>query len=357
MSKTAKIISLVVAAVFVVGIIATIAIMTSESSSAVKPTLTVDGKKVKDPNPILTIGDTEISFEEYRYYYMSTLSQYTAYGMDMSSEENAEMAASIKTSIDDTLVDMVALLQIADERGITLTQEDHDEIDATLASTKEQLGTSFQSQLEAAYLVDEAFYVKMLEQSKLAQKAQNALTDEAIEEDEDALMATLVSAKHILIPFETTTTDESGSTISLTEDEIAANKAAAKELADSLSQQITDSEDPIATFEDLFVEYQANDAGQTEDGYTFGEGQMVDSFYQGALALPIDGISAPIESTYGYHIILRLPLDQAYVDENLDSLLASAVTPFVNEKIDAVVETLSITYGEYYDDITPSSVT
>ena len=41
----------------------------------------------------------------------------------------------------------------------------------------------------------------------------------------------------------------------------------------------------------------------------FQPGQMVAEFEEGSKALEAYGVSQPIETSYGYHIILRLPLD------------------------------------------------
>lgn len=48
-------------------------------------------------------------------------------------------------------------------------------------------------------------------------------------------------------------------------------------------------------------------------GYVFGPGEMVSEFENGTKALGYNQISAPVQSTYGYHIILRLPLTAADV--------------------------------------------
>ena len=47
------------------------------------------------------------------------------------------------------------------------------------------------------------------------------------------------------------------------------------------------------------------------DGYTFGDGQMVQEFEDGTRALEEYALSDIVESSYGYHIILRKPLDEA----------------------------------------------
>ena len=55
----------------------------------------------------------------------------------------------------------------------------------------------------------------------------------------------------------------------------------------------------------------ADDPGMTTfpDGYTFTSGQMVQEFEDGTRALEDYALSDIVESSYGCHIILRLPLD------------------------------------------------
>ena len=59
---------------------------------------------------------------------------------------------------------------------------------------------------------------------------------------------------------------------------------------------------------DEFVEKYNEDPGMAEqpEGYLFTEGDMVDSFYKGALNTKVGGISGIVESEYGYHIIKKV---------------------------------------------------
>ena len=63
-------------------------------------------------------------------------------------------------------------------------------------------------------------------------------------------------------------------------------------------------------FKELKEEY-CEDTGKTAfpDGYLFRSGEMVEEFENAAMLLEEYGVSEPVESPYGYHIILRLPLD------------------------------------------------
>ena len=53
------------------------------------------------------------------------------------------------------------------------------------------------------------------------------------------------------------------------------------------------------------------------DGYLFTAGDMVSEFEEGTRALEFGGISPVIQSTYGYHIILRLDPDCAQTRQTI----------------------------------------
>ena len=65
-----------------------------------------------------------------------------------------------------------------------------------------------------------------------------------------------------------------------------------------------------ADFKALMMEH-SEDPGkeQAPDGYVFTEGEMVTEFYEGTKALAENGISEVIPSSYGYHVIKRIPLN------------------------------------------------
>lgn len=108
-------------------------------------------------------------------------------------------------------------------------------------------------------------------------------------------------AKHILLATIDLDTREP-----LDEAAIAEKKA----LADDLLSQLRAAEDPIALFDDLMNEH-SEDSGleSNPDGYTTQKGEMVAPFEEAALALKAGEISEVVESDFGYHIILRLPMD------------------------------------------------
>ena len=66
----------------------------------------------------------------------------------------------------------------------------------------------------------------------------------------------------------------------------------------------------VELFDQLTAEY-TEDTGYAAypEGYIFGEGEMVTEFEEAVKALDEYGLSGIVESSYGYHIILRTPVD------------------------------------------------
>lgn len=109
----------------------------------------------------------------------------------------------------------------------------------------------------------------------------------------------------------------------LDEETIARQRAT----ADGLLAQLQAAEDHVALFDQLMKEY-SEDTGlaANPDGYTTSKGQMVAPFEEAALALNVGEISGIVESEFGYHIILRLPIDPAdYRDESVSYLLEKRI--------------------------------
>lgn len=142
---------------------------------------------------------------------------------------------------------------------------------------------------------------------------------------QDELNQYVYQAKHILlltVDMDGTPTVQDGAYVypSLDEETIAEKKA----LADDLLAQLRSSDDPEALFDELMNEY-SEDTGleSNPDGYTTTVGQMVPAFEETALSLDFGEISDVVESSYGYHIILRGEVEDldSYADQYRQSLL------------------------------------
>ena len=214
---------------------------------------------------------------------------------------------------EDSLAHYAAVEALAKERGITLSEEN------AAATAPEQLAAdalgegATVGQLEEALEEQLHMSVNMYQhlseinalfgQLRTAEFGENGeLADEA---DVVAYLeeAGYVSANHILLMTMDRSTGEA-----LDEAAAAEKKAKADEIYAELSA-ITDTDKLVERFKELKAEYcEDSGAAAFPDGYTYTPNTMVSEFEQAAAALEDYGVSEPVESAYGYHIILRMPL-------------------------------------------------
>lgn len=86
-----------------------------------------------------------------------------------------------------------------------------------------------------------------------------------------------------------------------------------KATAEDLLAQLRAAEDPISLFDQLMKEYSEDGGLATNpDGYIFNaEDSLVGGFREATLELSVGEISDVVETDYGFHIMLRLPIDPA----------------------------------------------
>ena len=107
-----------------------------------------------------------------------------------------------------------------------------------------------------------------------------------------------------------------------------------------------------ADFDELMKNYNT-DFGEPEEGYTFTKGDMVKEFEDAAFSLK-DGAytTEPIKSAYGYHIIIRLPIDKDAVLGDSDSIKRNIAGNIYNNTLREIFEKYSISYTAKYNEYT-----
>jgi len=106
-----------------------------------------------------------------------------------------------------------------------------------------------------------------------------------------------------------------------------------KSAAESILSQLQNSTDLAADFDALMFEH-SEDTGliSNPDGYIFTAGEMVAEFENATRALEFGQISGLVESTFGYHIILRQdPANSAVADEVRSALLQDQLQAWMDE--------------------------
>lgn len=276
---------------------------------------------------ILTIDGVELDAERYLFWLVNSIETQKYYGglaTDEAWEEDYQgqtMAQAVKADALETAKLYQVVENKALEQGVGLTQEEEEEIASQLGQLVEQAGgeEAFKLQLDGVAISKEGFtalnrvsYLNQGLKEKLTQAGELTVSQEELEEFET--QGGYYAAKHILISTRKIKEDGSGY-----EDFSDEEKAAALEKANGLYEQImaAPEESREETFDALMKEHSEDGRDQETgelyypQGYTCVEpGRMVSQFEQGAQALELGGVSEPVQTDYGYHIILRIPVDQ-----------------------------------------------
>ena len=271
------------------------------------------GKKYDGSAVVATVNGREVTWKLCYYLIASMTSQFINYTMaipDFTTDvgDGTTLQEAMHDALEARMKYYTVPLTEAEERGLTETV--NAEVETQWQSVVEQYGSvdALMEAIESAYL-DEATYRTLLSSNA----AFNAIMENSYGlngeklSDEDVLTwandNNYLRCKHILF----LTQNDDGT--DKTDEEKAEIRKEAEATLKELRALESDREALLARFDELMAD--ADDPGMTTfpDGYTFTSSQMVQEFEDGTRALEDYAVSDIVESSYGYHIILRLPLD------------------------------------------------
>ena len=324
-----------------------------------------------DPAEVVMIVDgKDVTWGEYfSWLYMSAMQteQYFVamanYGVplkwsDAVGEDGSTYADAAIAGGENTLRQLMTILGYAESRGVEASQETLDAIQAQRESDKKatvgEEGTEedFAQFLHSLYRSEEAYQRSNMANYINLQHYTEAYGENFEKVSDDQALGYLeengyLYANHILLTTMDLQTGEA-----LEEAAVAEKEAQAQALAEEL-QAIQDPEQLVKRFQELKEEYD-EDTGKTAypDGYVFLPGEMVAEFEEGVKALADYGVSQPVKSSYGYHVILRLPLTaDTVVSYDSTGAAVTGRSLFASfdyaAGLDAYLENLSV---EYVDD-------
>jgi foldase protein PrsA len=258
---------------------------------------------------VATVNDSDIMLSEVNFMLFQIKNYYEQQVgtsvWDEPGTDGLNFEEETLEEIKNYFIQMKVVSQLAEERGITLPDEDleyastqavaiassiPENIQAAIGVNVEvieqvmimdSMSKQFFIETRDDYVYDEAEYELLLQSDNYYQSIIAAGPENYAGE---------VRARHILISNQ----DDMGNTL---EGEALEEKIA---LIEELRQRALDGED----FAELAVEY-TDDPGSVATGgeYTFGRGRMVKPFEDTAFSLEVGEISEVIETDYGYHII------------------------------------------------------
>ena len=307
-----------------------------------------------------TIGEREITWGEYYEWlgsyilngenYMESMAAYgMSGGWDSPYAEGVTLGDSFVANLSDNLRAFTGIDMFAAQNGISVSEE---ELEAKKAEDRNaMLGAdatdeSWGELLTANFLTENLYRAQaraniQLQKLMEAKYGKNGelLSTAALQhyiEDKEYLRC-----NHILFLTMDMETREP-----LDEETIAAKKSRAEEIAAEL-QSIENREELLARFAELKAELD-EDSGKTHypDGYIFTPGTMVAAFEEATKALSAFEVSAPVLSEYGYHVIIRLPVDADTTLDDGSTIGASAASEIMAADLDEIVDALDFTLAE-----------
>ena len=284
--------------------------------------------------PLITVDGVPVSAEACLFWMTRAVEAWTdSYGLsleeDWTQPYGAEGSASISDTVKADALTVIEHFQVLEnkalEYGAALTAEQEAAMAQEFSQGIEQEGgeEAFQKALDQLCISRQGFEVenrKAYLQQALWDKllAEGKLGEDTLEDfmEENGIYA----AKHILIS--TRRANAEGTGYEEFSDE---EKAQVLEQMEDLRAQLAAAGDSEECFDELMEQY--SEDGRTADGklaapdgYTYvysadkvtsyNQMAMVPEFEEGAKALEVGQISQPVKTDYGYHIILRIDVDE-----------------------------------------------
>ena len=340
------------------------------SSGSSSQAETMDLSSVTDPyqataglagdTVVATAGEAKITADNLLYWLAasidSTAQYYAMMGMttsdlpwDTEMEDGTTMAQSVLNNALQTATLYALVPVIAQQEGLSLSAESTQTIQQSMDDFAQQAGSQemLNHMLWSSALTQD-LYTRMYQASDLNTQLMNRYYGEGAPDapkDEDILtyvsdnLQIAYKAKHILLKTVDTSkpiTDENGTATGEYEKLDDATVAEKKALAEDILAQLQAASDKEALFDQLMQQYSedTDSSGNlnSPEGYEAKSGQMVPAFETAALALQPGEISGIVESSYGYHIILRLPIQPAdYRDQYISYLMTQRQQGWLND--------------------------
>ena len=285
---------------------------------------------------VMTVDGKKVTFDEYKFFYYYSAMSYGLETTDWTKEENL---AKLKAETEDAIRSKYAIKKLCDYYEIELTRDDKDYINELMQSYIDAeegkkgyrdwlldnriTGTQFRDNTEVMEIYD--VYLRELLFTGLDNiiKVDKATVTQDVKDN-------FYRYTQILIRFD--------------QGDFSLENRADIEAA---LAEINEGADFYAVAE-KYSEWMVD----AEKGEYSTEGKTIIDVEEAIAKLEVGEISDIIESEVGLHILMRLPLDEEYIDANYDLFVTDSATRRYHEHLDKVAKELTIEYTEYGKSLT-----
>ena len=302
----------------------------------------VDGNGASADLVAYWIGYDVSYLDSYMQYYTGS-----SLDWDYTLSDGTNITDYIKSNVYSSVKQHLVLENLANKYGVTLTEGQESAMADSDQTYIDQYGSEEAFEEEIAKLgMRRETYDRVARSNYLYQNLYQLYNTEGsalYASDEDlavyAADQNYITADHILLSTKDLTTGEA-----LTDEQKAEKKALAEEIKQKLDACEGDIDELTALFQELADQYSEDPGRETyPTGYTFTTGSMVQEFEDAAYALSEGEVSEVVESSFGYHILLRLPLDKSAA---ADEVREEYFTNFIAEQVDAATMATSADYDK-----------
>ena len=286
----------------------------------------------------------------YDVSYLDSYMQYytgSSLDWDYTLSDGTNITDYIKSNVYSSVKQHLVLENLANKYGVTLTEGQESAMADSDQTYIDQYGSEEAFEAEIGKLgMRRETYDRVARSNYLYQNLYQLYNTEGsalYASDEDlavyAAEQNYITADHILLATKDLTTGEA-----LTDEQKAEKKALADEIKQKLDACEGDLDELTALFQELADQYSEDPSRESyPTGYTFTTGSMVQEFEDAAYALSEGEVSEVVESSFGYHILLRLPLDKSAA---ADEVREEYFTNFIAEQVDAAAMATSADYDK-----------
>lgn len=338
---------------------------------ALKDDLSYQAAGLRKDQAVAQVNGDPITAEEYLFWLANAVMMQQYYAPMETEEDWTQAAGDMKADALEAAKLYRLIESKAAEYGAELTVEMETAMADELAQAIETQGgeENFEAYLDSMCISREGFeklnkvyYYNQALMAKLTEAGE--LTPPADEVDnfvkEYLETNNCYGAKHILIA--TRRQLEDGSYEEYSEEE----KEKAYQLALNLRERLLEENDSEEVFDELMKEFSEDGRDENGDlyapgGYTlvfpadkvtsYGQMAMVPEFEAGALALEIGQVGDIVATDYGYHIIMRIPVDDTSVREYAQAQVNESY--MMNKLTQKWLDEAQVTVEPVYETIDP----